>query len=114
MSKPSKLILNLNDIMEEYAKVEEEAVQETQSGAMQEEEIPEARTETEQPTEEIRKRKKGAKEAGAEEREEKVSDFVSELAYFAWRDKLQHKDFIGERDFSRLISPFQEVIENKG
>ena len=113
MSDPSNLISNLNEIMEEYAEVEEEVVQETQSGKMQEEEISEARIETEQPTEETRKRKMGAKEAGVEQREEKVSDFVSELAYFSLRDKLQHKDFIGERGFSRLISPFQEVIEKK-
>ena len=88
MSDPSNLISNLNKIMEEYAEVEEEAVQETRSGAVQEEERPEARIETEKPTEETRKRKRGAEEAGAEQREEKVSDFVSELAYFAWRDKL--------------------------
>ena len=46
--------------------------------------------------------------------EEKLSDFVSERAYFAWRDKLQHKDFISERGFSKLISPFLEIIKKKG
>ena len=45
---------------------------------------------------------------------EKLSDFVSKRAYFSWRDKLQHKDFIGERVFRKLISPFLEVIENRG
>ena len=35
-------------------------------------------------------------------------------AYVSWRDKLQHIDFIGERGFNKLISPFQEVIESKG
>ena len=59
--------------------------------------------------EETRKRKRGA-----ECREEKASDWVSDLAYVAWRDKLQHKDFIGERGFSNWISPFQEVFESKG
>ena len=29
-------------------------------------------------------------------------------------DKLKHRDFIGERGFSKWISPFQEVIESKG
>ena len=114
MFDPSKLILNLNEIMEENTEVKEEAVQETQLGVVQEEERPEARTKTKQPTEKTRKRKRGAEEAGAEQREEKVSNFVSKLAYFAWRDKLQHKDFIGERGFIRLILPFQEVIEKKG
>ena len=27
---------------------------------------------------------------------------------------MHHRDFIGKRGFSRLISPFQEVIEKKG
>ena len=49
-----------------------------------------------------------------EEREEKVSDFVSERAYFSWRDKLYHKDFIGERGFSKLIYHFLEIIEKIG
>ena len=56
--------------------------------------------------EETRKRKKGAEEAGAERSKEKVSDWVSELAYFAWRDKLQHRDFLGERGFNKWISLF--------
>ena len=83
MSDPSNLIPNLNEIMEEYEVVKEEAVQETQSEAVQKKERQEARIETEQLTEETRKRKRGVEEVGAEQREEKVSDFVSELAYFA-------------------------------
>ena len=55
MFEPSNLIPNLNEIMEEYVEMEEEAVQEAQSGAVQEEERPVAITETEQPTEETRK-----------------------------------------------------------
>ena len=39
---------------------------------------------------------------------------ILELAYIAWRDKLQHRDFIGETGFGKLISPFQESIENRG
>ena len=27
---------------------------------------------------------------------------------------MQHRDFIGERGFSKLISPFQEIVESKG
>ena len=27
---------------------------------------------------------------------------------------MQHRDFIGERGFSRLISPFEEIIDKKG
>ena len=56
--------------------------------------------------EETRKRKIGAEEAGAKRNDEKASDWVSKLAYFVWRDKLQHRDFIGGRGFSKWISPF--------
>ena len=35
MSEPSHIILNLNEMMEAYIEVEEEIVQETQSGEMQ-------------------------------------------------------------------------------
>ena len=55
---------------------------------MQEEERLETRTKTKQPIEETRKRKRGVEEAKTEQWKEKVSDFVSELAYFAWKDKL--------------------------
>ena len=64
MSNPSKLISNLNEIMEEYTKAKEETIQEAQLGAMLEEERAKARTKTEQPTEETRKIKRGAEEAG--------------------------------------------------
>ena len=42
----------------------------------------------EQPDEEIRKRKRGAKEARVESSGEKVSNWVLEQPYVAWRDKL--------------------------
>ena len=45
---------------------------------------------------------------------EKVSDFISKLYYFDWKDELQYKYFINERGFIKLISPFQEIIEKKG
>ena len=85
--------MNLNEIMEEYAKNKEEAIQEVQSRVEQE-------------TKKTRKRKRGVEEVGTEQRRGGgggggggggVSDIISKRAYFAWRDKLQHKDFIGER-----------------
>ena len=108
MFDSSHLVPNLNKMMEE------EAVQVTQAETGQEEERVEARAKIEQPVEETIKRRRGVEEARAERREEKVSDLVSELAYFAWRDKLQHRDFIGENCFSKLISPFLEIVERKG
>ena len=101
-------------MMEEYAKREEEAVQAKQAETGHEEERAEARAEIEQPVEETRKRKIGVEEAEAKQKEQKGSDLVSELAYFALRDKLQHRDFISERGFSKLISPFKEIIEKRG
>ena len=55
--------------------------------------------------EETRKRKRGVEEAGVERSEETESNWVSKLAYFIWRDKLQHRDFIGKRGFNKWISP---------
>ena len=36
------------------------------------------------------------------------------MAYIAWRDKQQHRDFIGERSFNKWVSPFQDLVESKG
>ena len=114
MSEPSNLVPNLNEMMEEYTEKEEEAIQVTQEETGQEEERVEARAEPKQPMEETKKRKRVAEKARTECNDEKASDWVSKLAYFSWRDKLQHRDFIGEKGFSKWISPFQEVIESKG
>ena len=58
MSELSHLVPNLNKMMEEYAEGEEEVVQETQSGELQNEERQEIGTEIEQPLEETKKRKR--------------------------------------------------------
>ena len=100
MSEPSNLVPNLIKIMEEYAKGGQEVVQATQAEIGQEEE----RAKAEQSVEETRKRKRKDVEVRAERREEKASDWASEMTYVAWRDKLQHGDFIGERGFSKWIS----------
>ena len=52
MSEQSHLIPNLDEMMEAYAEVEEEVVQENQSREVQEVERAEARIELEQPVEE--------------------------------------------------------------
>ena len=64
-------------MIEEYTKNEEEAIQELQSGVMQEEEQdrPEVRTEIEQPFNEGRKRKSNVEET-EQGQEEEVSEFV--------------------------------------
>ena len=101
MSESMNLVLNLNEIMEEYAEREEETVQATHAEIWQSEERAEVSEEPEQVVEETRKRKRVAEETSTEKTEEKASDWVSEQAYVAWRDKLQHKDFIGEKGFNK-------------
>ena len=58
MSEPSNLIPNLNEMMEENAEREEEAVQATQAETGGEEVRPEARAKVEHLVEEIKKRKR--------------------------------------------------------
>ena len=98
--------------MEEYAELENETFQDTQAAVGQGEERDEVNEELEQTVEESRKRKRGNEEA--ESSEQKASDWVLDLAYVTWKDKLQYRDFIGERGFNKWISPFTEIIEGKG
>ena len=88
----------------EENELENEIVQATQVVTRQGEERAEVNNELKQTVEESRKRKKGNEEA--ENNEKKVGDWVSDMAYIAWRDKLQHRDFIGERGSNKWISPF--------
>ena len=105
MFGPTTLIPNLNKIMEEYTELEDQTVQTTQTMAEQVEKRVDVNNELEQTVEESRKRKRGNEEA--KNSEQKASEWVSDMAYIAWRDKLQHRDFIGEIGFSKWISPFQ-------
>ena len=98
------MVPNLNEIMEEYDELENETFQATWAVTGQGEERDEVNDELEQTVEESRKRKRGNEEA--ESSEQKVGDWVSDMAYIAWRDKLQHRDFIGERGFKKRVSPF--------
>ena len=74
--------------MEKYVEREEETVQAAQAYTRRSEEGAEANRKPVQSVEESRKRKRGDEEAKAERSGEKVSDWVSDMAYIAWRDKL--------------------------
>ena len=107
--------------MEEYVGNEEEATLEVQIVVMQEEreetEQPsEARKETKQPVEESRKRKRNIEdvETWQEEEEDEEDELISNAAHMVMKGTLQQKNFIGERGFNKLISPFREVIEKNG
>ena len=111
MSEPSHLILNLNEMMEAYTKVEEETIQETQSGEVQEDERVEARGELEPLDEESRKMKR---EAEAKQRNERVRILMSNKEAALMEKNLKDRGFIVERGFKRLISPFSEMLEKRG
>ena len=55
-------------------------------------------------------RKKGKEK----QQEEEEDEFVSEEAFSIWKKHYAGKGFVGERGFSQLISPFKELIEQRG
>ena len=59
----------------------------------------------------VRQQKRKGKERRQEEEE---NEFVSEEAHSLWKKHYVGKGFIGERGFSQLISPFKELIEQRG
>ena len=103
MAEPSTLIPNLSEIMEEYTQPEEEARLEP-SGETRPSELPEVQPGSEQ--QEEREKEKGE--------EEEEDAFVSKEGFSTWRKYYVGKGFIGERGFSKHISPFKELIEQRG
>ena len=105
MAELSTFIPNLNESMEEHAQPEEEVHRETT-----EENRPSEQQEV-QPV--VRRQKRTGKERRREQEEEE-DEFVSEEAQSLWTKHYAGKGFIGERGFSQLISPFKELIEQRG
>ena len=89
--------------MEEYVQTEEEIRQEGPMKKMPTE-APEAPAVSEERT------NKGKGKA----REEEVEDFVSEEAYSNWKKHYANKGFVAERRFRNPITPFKEMIEQRG
>ena len=110
MAEPSTLIPNLNEIMEEHAQPEEEVHLEPT------EEVHREPTRENRPSEQpkvrpiTRQQQRKRKESLQEEEEE----FVSDEAYSIWKKHYPGKGFVGERRFGQLISPFKELIEQRG
>ena len=126
MVEPSTLIPNLNEIMEEHAQPEGEVLLEPTGEVHLEptrevhlEPMGEVHLET---TEENRPLKqpevqpvvRQQKKKGKERRLEEEDEFVSEEAHSLWKKHYAGKGLIGERGFSQLISPFKELIEQRG
>ena len=76
MSEQQSLIPNLNEIIEEYAEMEEGITLKLQTTEIQYE-VPEERVETEAQTEEGRKRKKNEEGETEQSKEDEVDEFVS-------------------------------------
>ena len=100
MAEPSDLAPNQEEIMEENVQPEEENRQEEPIHT----ETPEA---PEIPGERANKGK-------GKVTEEEVEDFVSEEAYSNWKKHYSNKGFVAERRFKNPISPFKEMIEQRG
>ena len=58
--------------------------------------------------------KQQRREGKEKQQEEEKEDFVSEEAYSIWKKHYAGKGFVGERGFSQLISPFKELIDQRG
>ena len=81
---------------------------------MQEEERAGARKEPDPLVEESGKRKRGAEEAEADKRNEKVRSLISNKATALMEKSLKDSGFIVERGFKKPISPFSEMLEERG
>ena len=93
---------NLNKMIDEIMCDNVEAVEEAQSETQPEEEVNAVKGD--QPEEE---------EQPERAETEKEKDFVSQEAKEFWNKVMYDKDFICERGFSKVISPFSEVIKKE-
>ena len=58
--------------------------------------------------------KQQRKKVKEKQQEAEEDEFVSEEAFSNWKKHYAGKGFVGERGFSQLISPFKELIEQRG
>ena len=114
MSNSTTLIPNLNEIMEEYTELENQTKQDSLAAAVQVEDKDDENEKQRQKGEESRKRKRGANEARAEQRKDRVRNFISEKATALMEGSLKDRGFIAERGFKKVISPFAEMLKKRG
>ena len=113
MAEPSILIPNLNEIMEEHAQPEGEVHLEPME-EVHLETTEENRLSAQQEVQPVVRQQKRKGKEKRREQEEEEDEFVSEEAHSLWTKNYAGKGFIGERGFSQLISPFKELIEQRG
>ena len=114
MSDSTSLIPNLNEIIEEYTKLENQTEQGSQVAAVQVEDKEDENEKQQQKREESRKRKRGADEARAEQMKERARNFISEKVAALMEGSLKDRGFIVERGFKKVLSPVAEMIEKRG
>ena len=104
----------INELISEHCQGVEEVHLEPRSETIMNVE-PETHPAIEEPVEEERAEKR-QKTVRPTEKEETGSDkdFFSTLAKDLWNRLLADKGFVTERGFGKLISPFSEIIENRG
>ena len=103
MAETSDFVPNLEEIMKEYVPPEEETRQEEPV-----EKIPTEAPEAPAVSEE------GTNKGKGKAREEDVEEFVSDEAYSNWKKHYASKGFVAERRFRNPITPFKEMIEQRG
>ena len=104
----------INKLMSEHCQGVEEVHLEPQFETVTNVE-PETQPAVEEPVEEEKATKRQKMVRRTEEEETgRDKDFVSEEAKDLWNRLLADKGFANERGFSKLISPFSEIIEKRG
>ena len=100
MAEPSTFVPDLSEIMEEYTQPKGEVRQEATR-----ENLPSEPSKVQPVSKQQRKRGK------EKQQKEEEDEFVSEESFSIWKKYYAGKGFVGERGFSKLISPFKELIE---
>ena len=105
------LILNLNEIMEEFAETAEDSMVERVEIVIEKE----VQGQDVKPKfEKERRKRKRVEEEENQESDEELDEFIFYKAYEIMEKKIIKKDFIGEKGFKKFISLSKEIIEKRG
>ena len=103
MAAPQENVANLNKLIDEIMREDVEAVEEVQLENQLEEE---GNVNQGNPLEE--------EEQPEKEITEEEKDFISQEAKELWNKVMADKEFVCERGFGKLVSPFSEVMKKRG
>ena len=120
MSDSTTLIPFLNELMEEYTELDNETKQGYQGAVVQVEDREDENEKQQLEGEESRKEKwelmkpGRVDEARGEQMKERAKNFISEKAVTLMEGSLKDIGFIAERGLKKVITPFVEMLENRG